>query len=323
MISLNLSQCSGFTHHRSGWSYCINSLRPFHSKAGIILDDFMERSFSWKLNEYYCGNNPHNLPYKQDWIGFLHNPPNPPDWFEIYNSPQAILDRQVFKESLSTCKCLVTLSEYLGKWLRKRVEVPVISIKHPTRIPLVKWSPSKFLSCHPKKIIQIGYWLRKLESIFDLQSPPQFCKVWLPSEKDHAIGLFDKYKSLLPQPHSYLFKDSSVAICDTVTNEEYDYLMSSSVVFLDLYDSSANNAVIECVASNTPILINKIDAVVEYLGEDYPLYFNDLNHAVQLLSNTNNMIKAHTYLKQMDKRWLSGHLFARSLVKSLSRIVSK
>ena len=114
-----------------------------------------------------------------------------------------------------------------------------------------------------------------------------------------------------------------MAICDTVTNEEYDYLMSSSVVFLDLYDSSANNVVIECVASNTPILINKIDAVVEYLGEDYPLYFNDLNHAVQLLSNTNNIIKAHTYLKQMDKRWLSGHLFARSLVKSLSRIVSK
>ena len=200
MISLNLSKCSGFTHHRSGWSYCINALRPFHSKAGIVLDDFMERSFSWKLHEYHYGDNPYNLPYQKDWIGFLHNPPNPPDWFEIYNSPQAILGRKVFKESLSTCKCLVTLSEYLGKWLRKRVDVPVISVKHPTYVPPLKWSPSRFLSSYPKKIVQIGYWLRKIESIFDLDTSPQFSRRWLPSEKEHAMGLFEQYKKTLLQP---------------------------------------------------------------------------------------------------------------------------
>ena len=137
------------------------------------------------------------------------------------------------------------------------------------------------------------------------------------------MGLFEQYKKTLLQPQEYLYKHNSVHIYDTISNAEYDDLMSSSFIFLDLYDSSANNAVIECIARNTPILINKIDAVVEYLGEDYPLYFNNLNHAAQLLSNTNNIIKAHTYLKQMDKRWLSGHLFAQSLVKSLSRIVSK
>ena len=321
MISLNLSKCSGFTHHRSGWSYCINALRPFHSKAGILLDDFMERSFSWKLHEYHYGDNPYNLPYQKDWIGFLHNPPNPPDWFEIYNSPQAILGRKVFKESLSTCKCLVTLSEYLGKWLRKRVDVPVISVKHPTYVPPLKWSPSRFLSSYPKKIVQIGYWLRKIESIFDLDTSPQFSRRWLPSEKEHAMGLFEQYKKTLLQPQEYLYKHNSVHIYDTISNAEYDDLMSLSVIFLDLYDSSANNAVIECIARNTPILINRLDATIEYLGEDYPLYFDDLDHAAKLMTNTNNVVNAYLYMKKMDKRWLSGRFFCSDLTTKLKDIL--
>ena len=71
-------------------------------------------------------------------------------------------------------------------------------------------------------------------------------------------------------------------------------------VFVDLFDASANNTVLECIVRNTPIIINKLDAVVEYLGDGYPLYYNELSEVPNLI-NGENILRAHNYLKQMDK----------------------
>ena len=60
--------------------------------------------------------------------------------------------------------------------------------------------------------------------------------------------------------------------------------LSSSVVLCLLYATAANNVVIECIARATPILVNPLAAVVEYLGPDYPLYACDEDEAALLLS---------------------------------------
>ena len=93
----------------------------------------------------------------------------------------------------------------------------------------------------------------------------------------------------------------SVKILDMVPNEEYDYLLKKNIVFIELIDASAVNTVIECIVRNTPILVNKLPAVVEYLGENYPLFYKDIQHAHSLLSNKKNILKAHKYLKKLDK----------------------
>ena len=46
-----------------------------------------------------------------------------------------------------------------------------------------------------------------------------------------------------------------VILMDRASDEEYDKLLSENIIFVELYDSSANNLVIECIARNTPILI--------------------------------------------------------------------
>ena len=107
MIRLDLSKCQGFVHHRSGWNFCISQLKKFHSRSGIFVDDFMERSFSWQLESYYGGKNIHNLPYQKEWVGFLHNPPNAPLWFDTYHSPQAILNRDVFQGSIAPSRIVL------------------------------------------------------------------------------------------------------------------------------------------------------------------------------------------------------------------------
>ena len=51
------------------------------------------------------------------------------------------------------------------------------------------------------------------------------------------------------------------------------------------------------VARATPLLINPIPAVVEYLGTAYPFYFDSFDEAVDKLHNIELIYYTHEYLK--------------------------
>ena len=78
--------------------------------------------------------------------------------------------------------------------------------------------------------------------------------------------------------------------------------MSSNITFVDLYDSSANNAVIESIARATPLLVNPLPAVVEYLGKDYPFYFENLGEAAKKAENFDLVEETHLYLLNCETR---------------------
>lgn len=107
----------------------------------------------------------------------------------------------------------------------------------------------------------------------------------------YIVGLFQ----MIRENHE------SVKVLDMIPNEEYDHLLKKNIVFIELIDASAVNTVIECIVRNTPILVNKLPAVVEYLGEGYPLFYNDIQHAHDLLSNKKKILQAHKYLRKLDK----------------------
>jgi hypothetical protein len=115
--------------------------------------------------------------------------------------------------------------------------------------------------------------------------------------KDHILANpnnISKEDSLLK---SFL---SNVKIIDTLDNDKYDELISSNIVFLDLVDASTANTIIECIVRNTPLVVNKIAPVVEALGEDYPLYYEDPSQVSELLTEE-NIKKTYEYLSTMDK----------------------
>ncbi len=76
------------------------------------------------------------------------------------------------------------------------------------------------------------------------------------------------------------------------------------IVFLDLKDASVNNTVLECIARSTPLIVNRHPAVEEYLGVDYPLFYESLDQ-VEELSKDISVLKAMDYLNNMDKSFLS------------------
>jgi hypothetical protein len=79
-------------------------------------------------------------------------------------------------------------------------------------------------------------------------------------------------------------------------------LLAENIVFVELYDASANNTAIECIARATPLLVNPLPAVMEYLGAGYPLYCADAADAATKAMDVGRLRAAHEYLRGCDIR---------------------
>lgn len=318
---LSLSCQKSFTSHRCGWNYAIQALQPLHSDRGILFDGYLENSFVWKA--YQPGQV--KVPYNQPWVGFLHNPPHMPEWFAYEQSPQRLLKQADWQRSMEYCVGLFCLSEYHARWLRECTSVPVSALIHPTELSVAQFSFDRFVENANKKIVHVGWWLRKLNAIYQLpiarDNALGYRKVKLaPKSSADSMAYIAAMEESEKATEELTFREewvSNTYEVDRLKDEEYDRLLCENVVFVDLYDSSANNVVIECIARATPLLVNPLPAVMEYLGEDYPLYFDTLAEAAKKAMDVALIGSAHRYLKTCEVREkLSAEYFCRSFEES-------
>jgi hypothetical protein len=318
---INLNSQTVFQSHRSGWSFAIEALAPLHNVKGVLFDGFLENNFAWHLEEHRRDGK--HIPYREPWVGFFHNPQNMPPWFFYEFSLQNIIAGKEFQESLENCVGLFSLSEYQAEYLREATGKKVSVLIHPTEIPEGLFNYEEFLNNPEKKIVNIGYWLRKLNSIFSLpiESGNTFEKIRLiPYSASRPMEIIDElvekekriYNIEIPDKYS-----KNTITKSSLPNQEYDDLLSKNIIFLDLYDSSANNAVIECIARATPLLVNPLPAVIEYLGKDYPFYYESLDEAAEKAENFDLIKETHEYLKDCETRdKLSKEHFEKSIQES-------
>lgn len=108
--------------------------------------------------------------------------------------------------------------------------------------------------------------------------------------------------------------DDSVAIIPTISNDDYDTLLSQNIVYLKLWDAAAVNTIIECIVRNTPVLVNRLPATEEVLGVDYPLFMptDDVDDIPRWLTIT-RIMDAFVYLRSMDKTYLESEYFLQMI----------
>ena len=111
--------------------------------------------------------------------------------------------------------------------------------------------------------------------------------------------------------------DDNIEIMEYVENDVYDQLLTKNIVFLNLVDGSAINTLLECLVRNTPIVVNRHPAVVEILGDDYPLFYDDISSISALLRLPDIVFTSHCYLKNLDKSSYHIDFFLRQLNKIL------
>jgi len=272
---------TAWSHHRSGWDPCGRILQQLtRPDGGVLLVDSVERLIK------------DSIVLDQPWVGFVHKAVLAPAHFEtLYgdkrdSSLAAMIATDVWRRNLDRCRGLFCLSEHLRTYLQPLVSCPVDVVAHATSFDCPQFDFEAFHRREHKALLLIGHWLRRFQSFYDL-SADGFRKCLLKCQNEQ---LYQRLRRVLRD-------NGSVEVWSWQPARAYDRLLSRSVVFLDLIDASANNSVIECLARNTPLLVNRHPAVVEYLGQDYPLYFDDLAQAERLL-NIDDLRRGHLYLCQ-------------------------
>jgi len=308
-LPLHLRQI-GEKKHRAGWPFVVERLGKFHRPEGILFDDFIERSFQTPKERQ---------TWREPWIGVFHHPPNLPDWLDPAAPIKTIIATAEFQESLPHLRGAIALSEHLGGWLRGVLRCPVLVRKHPTAIPDVMFSLERWEGQSMRRIIQVGWYARNHRAIYQVEVPQGFRKIHLLPDKPwvrRAIGRSDEFSPY--REHKWI---GEVDVMGEANNSQYDYLMATSVVLNQYWDVSASNTVIEAIARNTPMLVNRHPALIEYLGANYPLFFDELRDVRAMLESPDLIRQGWKYLMEMDKSWLSVDRFADDViafVRSLS-----
>ena len=344
----NLAKQYILTFHRSGWWSGIHALSPLHNSRGVLFDGQIEYHFMnlhWRLRQ----NPPHILermkregsfeilatseergivPYKEPWVGVIHLPHEiPEDHYFHWSSTRYMFTKDIWKKSLDRCIGLFTLSQYHADWIREQTGKPTSDLIFPTEIPEATFDFDKFLANSKKKIVQIGFWLRSPYAVYQLpvpeDNPLKYTKVRiLASRKSNKWfylqqkRLFEKEQRVYERTVDPIYVENTVEI-DPLPDAEYDALLSENIVFMYLYDAIANNTVVECIARATPLLVNPLPSVVEYLGKGYPFYYENYSVAAKKALDVDLIKETHHYLKDWEvRKKLSDDYFLKSVLES-------
>lgn len=311
--------------HRLGWKPTIQhaidtqSVVPFTPNLEIYPKDIalvegMERAWAPWSNTA-CEGVPWSLT--RPWIGILHYMADVPPHMRFQAAGAVIYNA---KASLPHCRGIVVLSyackNELQPLLRQLgLDIPIHAIKHPIGEMLRKFDMNNFKAARDRRyIIQLGLQYRNVSTIYKLKTT--LPKMWLPGNLKAARGIATgewamKYSTPLPE--------ADVTIMKTATNDEYDDLLLHNIVIIPLWTASANNSVLECIAMNVPAFITRLPATEEYLGKDYPLFYEDVSEIEAVINNEellySRLEEATLYLSRLDKTPFTYETFCSDLLK--------
>ncbi len=276
-----------WAHHRSGWEFVLSNLYyKLHIDNGIEFIGYLDGYFQRE-----------NVIINNDWIGVLHNPPHlPVEMHKRHSNLHSIstfLNSKNWYENRHNCRGLIVLSSYCEKYIINNSDINVLKLYHPTEENDVKFNVEHFLANN--RVLSVGHWLRNFNYFDDLRH---------------------NNKVLIKPFIGLSVNGINTKIIEHLNNDEYDSYMSSSVVFLNLYDSSANNIIVECIERNTPLVINRLPAVEEYLGRDYPLFYDNIKEANHLINSNDLLVNASNYISKLNKDKYNINTFIKELTDS-------
>ena len=283
---LNAGNLTPWQHHRGGWKYiCSIIAEHLHCEDGVrfigsVEDAVVERRI-----------------IVEPWVGFVHQvPKHDLRWFPDL---ERLLKDEYWKASAQNCLGLFVLSSYVKDYLHSAgCQLPIARVFYAAAPTERLFSLERFYARSPKQIVSGGEFLRNFQPYYDLKA--------LGFSKQLLVHDGFKWETIV--------QNDFVARLGRLTDEEYDSVLEDSIVFLNLYDAPANTTVVECIARNTPILINRLPGVIEYLGEDYPFYYSSIEEAESKLRQPDLIQETTRYLARSPmKAALTGESFLAAM----------
>jgi hypothetical protein len=327
--------------HYFGWKGVINyfldnfSMKNKNFLYKIFFDEWIEKLLLWgnkiQSNKYIDKINKKN--YKI--ITFIHNPPVI-DWEDQTKRDEIIkntltYDNYHFNENtvlllkennlLDKVIYIYTLSNNHKQYLYKsypELQNKLLSVYHPIddlHNNELSFNYNDFVE--NKKIFHIGWWLRNFNTFIDLKLPSAFEKV---------ILIKNDFKDEWNTKFLNNEKIYDMTILNEFNNDDYIKLFKNSCMFIHTIDNVANNLVLECIKYNTPIIINRSADTEEYLGIEYPLFYDSIEN-LDILMNEDLLLesihKAFHYLENMNKNHVKLDTFNNKLNYDLLKLKNK
>lgn len=276
----------------NGWREISRELQRISSPKGINCYEWLDQEIKERRLE-------------GEWSGFLHNPISYPEEYPKKYSHKVmpiskLVGDEYFKDKLKTCRSIFVFTRQIRNFLIDKTGFEkVFALKHPAGIPTKEgaWKGAS-------RVLHVGQQMRKYHSFAVLNSKlPKFL-----IKPRNCPGDIDEMKDYADE------RASEIQYIEQMDLLDYIQFMRESIVFLNLYDVAACNTILECMSLSVPILVNRLDGCVEYLGEDYPLYYEDIEEAEKKIHDDKLISQANEYLSKMDKNNLQIPFFIQSLI---------
>lgn len=290
--------------HRSGWPCVIAAIKqqlPADSR-GIVIDDFVEQTY------FYTPN--YGQPKDRPWCGIFHHPatvnsPYTPDAERVLKK---LGSKVRFRGDLPLLKGAIALSADVEAELLRWLNVPVKRLWHPTDRNVIEWDIDRARAT--PTLIQVGFFLRNIRAIFQTR-PEGWNRMRLDGAhpafkpRDEALAKLKIRPDLMPQ---------EVGCYSRTNNDSYDLLLGQCVVLTEFYGAAANNVVTECMVRGTPLICNRLPALEDYLGKDYPLFYAEFSDIPALL-DWDRLAAASNHLKKRAALIPTFEAFAADVIR--------
>ncbi len=295
LVPYNNYLITNVTSHRYGWRYVDSELsKYFNNKDGILLSSYGDYNYFFTPGFSMNG---------KQWVGISHFTPVDTGVYYKNCDINHLKTNPVFKNDLKTCKGMFVLSEYMKpivEYIFKECgysDIPVDVIYHPMISEPPYFNPENIGNI--KQIISLGSQLRTNTTIYKLNMPG-YKKLWLSGRsKEASISLLNQE---IHEFKVYVSDEESKSVeLRRLSDEEYDEVILNSYIIIHQMNASANNALLECIVKNIPVFLNRLPAVEEYIGADYPLFFTDIYDLENKLKDVLLIRQAYNYLVNSTK----------------------
>jgi len=247
--------------HFNGWVSIIKSLSEKFTRQDFTLHPFLDR------DALFFPNNLETLKGKP-WVGIIHFPTHgAPLLHPHINSINVVkmINESEYKER---CNGLIVLTQKSKNILSKFTDIPIHRLWHPKEVAKNTFNINAYFKNpilrHPGKAYRDFYpyfnLKTDLEKIIHIEPQSQ----WL---IDQSLELSGSPLNSTVKINLKFLKDS-----------QYIKNLTTSLGFGYWFDCEASNSILEHLMTNTPIIANKLPSIVEYLGKDYPMYYENIIH---------------------------------------------
>ena len=297
---LHFLQSPDWNHHQGrAFNVAIDTLQDqLHSPDAEV--DFIPA-----IEEFLCD---FRDEITRPWVGIIHGVPEDD---QFYPPDMKRLCSKRYRGVMKLCRGLFTLTSVQARYLQDHLTTdrrfPICPL-HLPMLPPTTVHPSDVISCWKENgsvdLVFIGSFARDFLYFFQAQVPEVVRKVLLVGDE-----VSEEWAAKAPP--------DDVVVRSRLGAKDYEEMLGRSIVMLALkYSGAANTIILECIARNVPIAAPRIDSCTDYLGDSYPLLYDQNSDDMTQILSMGKVQEAIDYLSNIDKTVFSIDRFCETVQSS-------